>query len=71
MTAEDWFSVFDEKYGDDFNWTMIPFSNHYFIEELKKNQVTKRMTKQSPQQQNASPKMTFCFCLMVNIGYII
>lgn len=37
MTAEDWFSVFDEKYGDDFNWTMIPFSNHYFIEELKKN----------------------------------
>lgn len=36
MTAEDWFSIFDEKYGDDFNWTMIPFSNRYFIEELKK-----------------------------------
>ena len=36
MTAEEWFSVFNEKYGDDFNWTIIPFTNHYFVEELKR-----------------------------------
>lgn len=34
MTAEEWFCYFFEKYGEDFNWYMIPFSNHYFIDEL-------------------------------------
>lgn len=36
MTAEEWFSVFYEKYGDDFNWTMIPFTDRHFVEELKR-----------------------------------
>ncbi len=36
MTAEEWFSVFAERYGDDFNWEIIPFSKHSFVDELKK-----------------------------------
>ena len=34
MTAEEYFELLYEKYGDDFNWMMISFSNKHFVEEL-------------------------------------
>lgn len=36
MTAEEVFCNLYEKYGDDFNWHMLPFSNQTFVAELKK-----------------------------------
>ena len=36
MTAEEVFCKLIEKYGEDFNWRMIPFSDKHFVEELKK-----------------------------------
>jgi len=38
MTAEEIFCDLFEKYGEDFNWYMVPFSqsNGIFGEELKK-----------------------------------
>ena len=36
MTAEEVFCELIEKYGVDFNWRMIPFSDKHFVEELKK-----------------------------------
>lgn len=36
MTAEEMFSDLYDKYGDDFNWHMLPFSNKSFVEELKR-----------------------------------
>ena len=38
MTAEEIFSDLYDKYGEDFNWYMIPFSqaNGTFVTELKK-----------------------------------
>lgn len=36
MTLEEMFCDFYEKYGDDFNWRMLPFSDKGFVEELKR-----------------------------------
>ena len=36
MTAEEVFYNLYEKYGDDFNWYMLPLSNQTFVAELKK-----------------------------------
>lgn len=36
MTAEEAFYNLCKKYGDDFNWHMLPFSNQTFVAELKK-----------------------------------
>ncbi len=36
MTAEEVFCELSDKYGDDFNWHMLPLSNHTFTAELKK-----------------------------------
>lgn len=38
MTAEEVFSDLYDKYGDDFNWHMIPLSQSggEFVSELKK-----------------------------------
>ena len=36
MTAEEVFCDLIEKYGEDFNWRMLPFSDKGFVEELKK-----------------------------------
>lgn len=35
MTAEEVFDDLFKKYGDDFNWCMIPFTNKTFVAELK------------------------------------
>ena len=36
MTAEEVFCDLGDKYGDDFNWYMIPLTNKTFVEELKR-----------------------------------
>lgn len=36
MTAEEVFSDLNDKYGDAFNWRMIPLTNKTFVAELKK-----------------------------------
>lgn len=36
MTAEEYFSNLNEKYGEDFNWFMLPFTNLFYVEELNK-----------------------------------
>lgn len=36
MTAEECFCNLYNKYGDNFNWHMLPFSNQTFVAELKK-----------------------------------
>lgn len=36
MTAEEAFCDLSEKYGDSFNWHMIPLSNKSFVAELKR-----------------------------------
>ena len=36
MTAEEYFELLFQKYGDDFNWMMIPLSTNTFVEELKR-----------------------------------
>lgn len=36
MTIEEMFSYFDDKYGDEFNWEIIPYRASHFVEELKK-----------------------------------
>ncbi|SHL77609.1 hypothetical protein SAMN02745136_05674 [Anaerocolumna jejuensis DSM 15929] len=36
MTFEEAFSNLCEKYGENFNWSLIGFSNQYFVEEAKK-----------------------------------
>jgi len=36
MTAEEAFSNLSEKYGEDFNWHLLPLSNKTFVAELKK-----------------------------------
>lgn len=36
MTAEEVFSNLSDKYGDDFNWHLLPVSNNTFVTELKK-----------------------------------
>lgn len=36
MTAEEVFCELIDKYGDDFNWHMLPLSNQTFTAELKK-----------------------------------
>ena len=36
MTAEEVFVELSEKYGENFNWRMIPLTNKSFVEELKK-----------------------------------
>lgn len=43
MTAEELFYDLSNKYGEDFNWDMLPFSqsNGAFVEELK-NEIGKR-----------------------------
>lgn len=35
MTAEEMFCALGDKYGDDFNWYMLPLSNKSFVTELK------------------------------------
>lgn len=34
--VEDLFDKLARKYGEDFNWSFIPFTNKYFIEEAKR-----------------------------------
>ena len=36
MTAEEVFCDLYDKYGEEFNWHMLPFSNKTFVEELKR-----------------------------------
>ncbi len=36
MTAEEVFNDLSEKYGDDFNWHLLPLTNKTFVAELKK-----------------------------------
>ncbi len=36
MTMEEIITALDEKYGEDFNWSLIPETNSYYITELKK-----------------------------------
>lgn len=36
MTMEEVFCDLYDKYGDDFNWRMIPLTNKTFVEELKR-----------------------------------
>lgn len=36
MTIEEMFYYFDDKYGDEFNWGIIPYRASHFVEELKK-----------------------------------
>ena len=36
MTAEEVFDDLSKKYGKDFNWYMLPFTNKTFVAELKK-----------------------------------
>ena len=36
MTAEEVFNDLSNKYGDDFNWHILPLSNKTFVAELKK-----------------------------------
>lgn len=35
MTVEEVFDDLWKKYGDDFIWRMLPFSDKYFVNELK------------------------------------
>ena len=35
MTAEEVFDDLSHKYGEDFNWHMLPFTNKTFVAELK------------------------------------
>ncbi len=35
MTAEEVFDDLLHKYGEDFNWHMLPFTNKIFVAELK------------------------------------
>lgn len=36
MIAEEVFCDFAEKYGEEFNWHMLSFTNKTFVEELRK-----------------------------------
>lgn len=36
MTAEEDFCDLEDKYGEDFNWHLIPLTNETFVKELKK-----------------------------------
>lgn len=36
MTAEEVFRDLSDKYGEEFNWHMLPFSDKFFVEELKR-----------------------------------
>lgn len=36
MTAEEIFISLIKKYGDDFNWYMLPLTNKTFVTELKR-----------------------------------
>lgn len=36
MTMEEIITALDEKYGEDFNWSLIPETNNYYITELRK-----------------------------------
>ena len=36
MTIEEIIDSLYQEYGDEFNWSMIPFSNKSFVEELKR-----------------------------------
>lgn len=36
MTMEEIIIGFEEKYNGDFNWSLIPETNNYYITELKK-----------------------------------
>ncbi len=36
MTAEEVFCDLGDKYGDDFNWYMIPLTNRTFVVELRR-----------------------------------
>ena len=36
MTIEEIMVLFNEEYGDDFNWHLIPFSDHSLEMELRK-----------------------------------
>lgn len=36
MTIEEIIIAFEEKYGDDFNWSLISEANSFYLSELKK-----------------------------------
>ena len=36
MTIEEIITALAEEYGEDFNWSLIPETNNYYITELKK-----------------------------------
>lgn len=36
MTAKEVFKDLNDKYGEDFNWHMLPLTNKTFVTELKK-----------------------------------
>ncbi len=35
MTAEEVFDLLWQKYGDEFIWRMLPFTDKYFVKELQ------------------------------------
>lgn len=37
MTMEEIITALAEEYGEDFNWSLIPETNNYYIKELKKS----------------------------------
>ncbi len=41
MTEEEVFDDLLHKYGEDFNWHMLPFTNKTFVAELK-NEIGKK-----------------------------
>ncbi len=36
MTVQKMFCEFNDKYGDDFNWYLLPLTNKTFVAELKR-----------------------------------
>lgn len=65
MTAEEVFSDLNDKYGDAFNWRMIPLTNKTFAEELKKKSARAiiYITSLYGQLPNAIPTIVYCICL--------
>lgn len=67
MTIEEIFSDLCDKYGEDFNWYMIPLTqaDGVFVTELKNEigKTTSYMTKEFGQQQSVN-RMMMCYMLL-------
>lgn len=61
ITIEEIIIAFEEKYGDDFNWSLISEANSFYLSELKKEvgaDIRCFRTKSVP-LPNANPMMMF------------